>query len=77
MNEAPNFVALHPLASHVADRAIVEFSACYARINEQLDDRVEADIGNSADRPHRRAFAQHREDLDALRKGQLVHAPNI
>ena len=36
-------------------------------------DRVDRHVRNAGDRPHRRALAEHREDLDALGEGQLVH----
>ena len=44
LNKAPDFIALHALAFHVADRAIVELGACDAGIAEQLVDCVEAHV---------------------------------
>ena len=35
---------------------------------------VDGHVRHAADRPHGRALAEHREDLDALGEGQLVHA---
>ena len=75
--EAPNFVALDALARNAAHGRIMELSADRAGFGEELVDRVDAHVGDAADRPHRRAFAEHREDLDALGEGQLVHAPII
>jgi hypothetical protein len=77
VNEAPDFVALHPLALHVANCAIVELDARYPRVTEEFGDRVEADIGNAGDRPHGRSLTKHTEDLGAFADGQLVYAPSI
>src|SRR4051812_27311738 len=52
----------------------MEMIASLAGIREQLEHGVDRYVGDSADRPHRRAFAEHREDLDALGEGQLFHA---
>jgi len=74
MAERPNLVALDAAGLHVAHRLVVKREASFAGLFEQLRDRVDRHIGNAADRPHERPFAQHGEDLGALGERQLVHA---
>lgn len=75
IGEGPDFIALDALRLHVAHLLVVEGRACRAGVHQQLRHRVDAHVGNAADRPHGRAFAEHAQDLDALGEGQLVHAP--
>ena len=52
---------------------IVDGRACPASIDEQLGDRVDRYVRHAGDRPHGGAFAEHREDLNTLMKGQPIH----
>ena len=55
---------------------IVDVRARLAGIRQQLRHRVDRHVHYAGDRPHGGAFAEEREDLDALGERELVHAPH-
>ncbi len=77
ITERPDFIDLDPLRPHAHDQLVMEGQAGLASVHKQLGHSVDRDIRHTADRAHGRTLAEHREDLDALGEGQLVHAPFI
>jgi len=67
---------MEPLGLHVADLAIMVRGARPPGVNQELGHGVDADADHARDRAHRTPLDQHGKDLDALREGQLVHAPH-
>lgn len=72
--KTPNLVALDALRLYSDDGVEMVDRTRFAGINEQLRHGVDRDADNALDGAHRAALAEHREDLDALSKRQLVHA---
>jgi hypothetical protein len=54
----------------------MEGRARLARIDQELHDGPDRDIGHTGGRPDGRSLAEHGEDLDALGERELVHAPH-
>ena len=51
--------------------------AGFARVNEQLEDRVLACASEARDRTNAHTFAEKVKDVGALCEGQLVHAVSM
>jgi hypothetical protein len=77
VHEAPDFIALNAFRLKVTNAFVMEVQAELASVFQELRDGIDRDIADAGNRPHRAAFAEHREDLNALGYGQLVHAHNI
>jgi hypothetical protein len=71
--KGPEFIALDLGGFHVADCGIMEHRTGSAGIDQQLLDGVERHILDTRSRTHRGIFAEHMENVESGREGQLVH----
>ena len=76
VGERPDLVALDPAGRHAAHLLVVEGGTRLAGVDQQLGDGVDRHVGSAGYGAHRRALAEHLEDLDALGGCELVHAPH-
>ena len=70
--EGPYLVALDALGGDVAGGRLMVGDASLAGFLKELGHGVDGHVRDPADRPHRAALAEHREDLCALGEGELV-----
>src|ERR1700687_214665 len=73
VGKTPDFVALNPLGRDVADLLMVEARCGRPRIHKELGYRIDGNVAHARDRAHGRTLAEHCDNLDSLRYGQLVH----
>lgn len=73
--ERPDFVALHSAGFDLSDRLIVELSAGFPRIHQQLGYRVDGHASDPAGGAHGTALQQHVDDQATLFVRQLIYAP--
>ena len=59
------------------NRNIMEGGASLAGVDQELGHGVDRNVANPRNRPHRRALAEHGEDLGAGREGELVHVQTM
>jgi len=73
VDKAPNLVELEPLAGQIAKHLVLIGRARLARINQQLVNRVDRNVGEPTGRAKAVAFNETIQDLGALRDRQPVH----
>lgn len=66
IGECPNFITLDALGSHTTYHFVVEYFAGFARIHQELGNRVERDACDAADRPKAATLTKEGDDLYAL-----------
>lgn len=75
--ERPNLIDLHALGLHAPHRVVMEGRTGPSRVFQQLRHGVDRHVHHAADGAHGGALAEHAQDLDALREGQLVHSETM
>jgi hypothetical protein len=76
-HERPDFINLHTLGRHVADRGVLILGARVANTCQQAKNRAFRDASQADGRAHRTALDQRRDDRDLFRCGESIHDGSI